>query len=174
MKRETAWRRPGRVIALVAGALLVVAAVAWVTLFAIHRTPGKAIASRDVVPGEAFELDAVATGEPLRVWMDIECDFCANAVATGQLEVIAAGAVVASHRFDEGGSYLFSGEGGRMGLHGDLLFAIPALDDGTAMTVKGTIVVHPAKAVGVWPPSEAGKQAPLPLRLYALRVWVAP
>jgi hypothetical protein len=173
---QTERKRPAYVVMLVAGAvMLAVGGLVAIVLFALHRTPGKEIASTHVVPGEAFMLDAVATERPVRVWMEIDCELCSNTVATGHLEVSAGGKVVASHRFDEGGTYLFAGgNGGRMSLRGDLLFSVPALPAGSPITLNGMIALHSPNRVTVWPPSHFGENTRSPAKLHIFRVFLAP
>lgn len=172
---EPKWLIP---VGMVSAFALGLGGLMFVVFFVIYPAPGEQLASTDVEPGKPFELEWVATGEPLRVWMDIDCDGCDSRFVRGRLELVHGTQSLASSELDRAGDYTYRSEerGHREIASGNLLMSLPAAPAGSTLTLRGRLELYPTSSVTVWPPSakEFGKSRPFTPKLYSLRVWVAP
>jgi hypothetical protein len=155
------------VFALGGGAALLLAA-GIVGVAAVSFTPpsGPPLATRNLQPGQPFELKLAANGKSLRVWLDMQCDSCGYPVE-GRMTVFARGHSIASGEISAGDTHDHAWGGHSRSLEDHQVFEAPARPAGEELTITGTLRVRGARGL-LGGPLEG---APRPrMRLFRLTV----
>jgi hypothetical protein len=136
---------------------------------------GEEIASVTPAIGQPFELRYVSTGEPERIWIDVECVLCDPNAVQGTIiasdrsgrELARVAVVEVFQGYSEVGR-----EGATNAVEGHPLVEVPAQPVGAEVFVRGTLTPEPMQVYEIGP-LELNRDLPLP-EIRSLRIWIAP
>ncbi len=146
--------------------LLLGAAIVGMAAVLFSPPSGPPLATRDIQPGQGFELRLPANDRPIRVWLDMQCDSCGFPVE-GAMTVSAGGLSIASNEISAGDTNDHAWGGHNRSLVGHQVFSAPARPAGEELTITGTLRVRGARGFM----GGALKDVPPPtMRLFRLTV----